>query len=195
MERILDAAESLMAGETFESTSVADIVRLAGTSVGAFYARFPTKDDLLPALYMRRYGGEHRRRSLEYLEQLAARSLPLEELAIEVVRNMVAYYDFNAPLLRQMDRCATCAPAGRNAVERQHQAGFHAGWTAAFLGSPEMASGPEAERSVRFALFLVSAACREAIVYPERGPADTDEDELEAALRGSLVRSLRAAPA
>jgi AcrR family transcriptional regulator len=130
MERILAATESLIAEMPFESISVAAIVRRARTSVGAFYARFPKKEALLPALYSRRYGAAHRRRSLEYLEQLRARSLPLGELAAEIVGNMAAYYRFNALLLREMDLQAPRDPSLRAAAERDHQAAFHDGWPA-----------------------------------------------------------------
>jgi AcrR family transcriptional regulator len=191
MERILGATETLLAEAPFESISVADIVRRARTSVGAFYARFPKKEDLLPALYSRRYGAAHRRRSLEYLDQLAVRSLPLEDLAAEVVRNMVAYYDFNALLLREVDRQTPRDSASRVAAERDHQTAFHDGWAAAFLASPEKIARPEPEKAVRFALFLVSAACREAILYPERSPDAIGDEDLETALSRSLVSCLR----
>lgn len=53
LERILDAAESLIAEKGFEQTTVAEIVRLASSSVGAFYGRFREKDDLLRCLHDR----------------------------------------------------------------------------------------------------------------------------------------------
>ena len=51
--RILDAAEALVAEKGFEDAPVAEIVRRAGSSVGAFYARFRDKDGLIHALYER----------------------------------------------------------------------------------------------------------------------------------------------
>lgn len=53
LERILDAAETLIAEKGFEQTTVAEIVRLANSSVGAFYGRFREKDDLLRCLHDR----------------------------------------------------------------------------------------------------------------------------------------------
>ncbi len=50
LERLLYAAEELLNTQTFEEITVADIVERAGSSVGSFYARFPTKDALLIAL-------------------------------------------------------------------------------------------------------------------------------------------------
>jgi AcrR family transcriptional regulator len=53
LSRILDAAESILAEKKWEDASVAEIARRAGSSVGAFYTRFPDKDTLLAALHQR----------------------------------------------------------------------------------------------------------------------------------------------
>jgi len=53
LDRILDAAEALVAEKGFEDTPVAEVARRAGSSVGAFYSRFRDKDGLLHALYER----------------------------------------------------------------------------------------------------------------------------------------------
>ena len=51
--RILDAAEAIVAGHGFEGAGVAQVVRRAGCSVGAFYSRFRDKQALLVALHDR----------------------------------------------------------------------------------------------------------------------------------------------
>jgi AcrR family transcriptional regulator len=53
LSRILDAAESILAEKSWDDASVAEIARRAGSSVGAFYTRFPDKDSLLAALHQR----------------------------------------------------------------------------------------------------------------------------------------------
>lgn len=55
LDRILDAAELLIADKGVDDASVAEIVRRAGSSVGAFYTRFRDKDGLVNALYERYY--------------------------------------------------------------------------------------------------------------------------------------------
>jgi len=50
LERLLDAAEEQMSAVGIESFTVADVVRRADLSVGAFYARFPDKKALLHAV-------------------------------------------------------------------------------------------------------------------------------------------------
>lgn len=49
-QSILDAAEKLFAEKGFESTTMKDITRAAGTSIGNLYFYFPNKDDLMMRL-------------------------------------------------------------------------------------------------------------------------------------------------
>ena len=50
LERILAAAEQRISEVGFKRATVAEIVKRAGSSVGAFYSRFPDKDALLRVL-------------------------------------------------------------------------------------------------------------------------------------------------
>ena len=63
LEKIGRAVEELLATRSFDDISVGDIVRRARCSVGSFYARFASKDDLLPYLY-ERYDADLRPRIL-----------------------------------------------------------------------------------------------------------------------------------
>jgi AcrR family transcriptional regulator len=56
LERLLDAAEQLIADRGVGSVTVSEVVRRADSSVGAFYARFPDKDALLKTLHERSCG-------------------------------------------------------------------------------------------------------------------------------------------
>jgi AcrR family transcriptional regulator len=86
LSRILDAAEAILAEKSWEDASVAEIARRAGSSVGAFYSRFPDKDTLLAALHQR------------FLEEASATSqVALDESRwvgasiCEIVRELVAF--------------------------------------------------------------------------------------------------------
>ena len=50
LNKILDAAETLLNDKSFQELTINDIVSEAGCSVGAFYGRFKDKDTLLHAL-------------------------------------------------------------------------------------------------------------------------------------------------
>lgn len=53
LEKVLDAAELLVAQKGFDETGIAEIARAAGTSVGGFYRRFRDKHHLMQALHAR----------------------------------------------------------------------------------------------------------------------------------------------
>ena len=53
LERMLDAAEEIVAKKGFEQATVAEIVQQAKSSVGAFYGRFREKNALLGCLHDR----------------------------------------------------------------------------------------------------------------------------------------------
>jgi AcrR family transcriptional regulator len=53
LERVLDAAEELIAERGVAALTVSEVVRRGGSSVGAFYARFADKDSLLSTLHER----------------------------------------------------------------------------------------------------------------------------------------------
>jgi AcrR family transcriptional regulator len=50
LDRILDAAESVLDSKSFSEATLAEIMEAAGVTVGAFYRRFPDKDALLHLL-------------------------------------------------------------------------------------------------------------------------------------------------
>lgn len=167
MERMVQAAEDLLEQRPFEAFTVAEIVQRAGTSVGAFYARFSSKRDLLAAIYARRFGTEATARSMEYLTQFAARQMPLEHRAYEIVHNMVAYYGRNRRLLKEMVSGLELPESETSAWYREvraHETAFHDGWAKALLSQPDQIGHEDPERSVRFALSVAAAACRDAIL-------------------------------
>src|SRR5437867_10691217 len=57
IERFAQAAERLLRTRPFEEITVQEIVRRARRPIGSFYARFSTKEALLPFLYRRYHQG------------------------------------------------------------------------------------------------------------------------------------------
>lgn len=99
------AAHELMQERPFDEVPVTEIVRRAGVSVGAFYARFGCKEALLDWLCqdrLRREAGEVRRRLLE-LERSGAGLRELVEVYVDLVTD---FYRRNAVLLREVVRLA-----------------------------------------------------------------------------------------
>src|SRR5689334_13860865 len=57
VDRFAVAAEALLRTRSFEEIGIQDIVRRAGRPTGSFYARFASKEALLPLLYQRYHDG------------------------------------------------------------------------------------------------------------------------------------------
>lgn len=53
MENILDAAERILLERGLEAVTIPEVVKAAGSSVGAFYTRFPDKRALLETVHQR----------------------------------------------------------------------------------------------------------------------------------------------
>jgi AcrR family transcriptional regulator len=99
LERLLDAAEHLVGEKGFEDTGVAEVARRAGSSVGAFYARFPDKDALLHALY-ERYYEQAIATADAALEPTRWEGARIPEILAAVVRFLVSIYREQRGLIR-----------------------------------------------------------------------------------------------
>jgi AcrR family transcriptional regulator len=102
LDRILDAAATILETKYFEELSVAEIVEKAGTSVGAFYGRFADKDALLDALDARYLEGFE----AALLGKLHSREWnegTLEFIVPEAVGLLVQLYDADFGLLRSLN--------------------------------------------------------------------------------------------
>jgi len=87
--RILEAVEELMGGRPFRDITIQEIVDLAEVSRSSFYARFPSKDDLLPYMY---------RRYVDRVTETLDAGLAVEPLSVrsdELIERLVrSYLDF-----------------------------------------------------------------------------------------------------
>ena len=99
LERILDAAEALIADKGYEDATVQEIVRRAGSSVGAFYTRFRDKDGLLYAIY-ERYLEQAIATADDALEPARWDGVAIPELVRSVVGFLVGVYRERSGLIR-----------------------------------------------------------------------------------------------
>jgi len=88
LERFIKAAERLINERGFQATSVPDIAREAGCSVGLFYTRFRDKQELLRYLF-EHYLGEAVATARAALSPDQFRDVPLGELVRQAVAGMV----------------------------------------------------------------------------------------------------------
>jgi AcrR family transcriptional regulator len=99
LDRILAAAAALVAAKGYEDTPVSEIVARAGSSVGAFYARFPDKHALLHAL-SNRFVEEGMATADATLDPRRWEGVAVAEVVASVVRFLVSVYREQGGLIR-----------------------------------------------------------------------------------------------
>ena len=179
LERILDATEALLEERAFEAISVQSIVRKAGTSVGAFYARFRDKDALLPALYERYDRWIHRH--AEALERERPwDGMDLSETVHWLVGELTELFLGRRLLMRAMTLHARLRPEKIDTETRARRARQMRFLNDALLERRAEILHPDPEHAVRVALFMAASLCREWLLFPDAPHASiTNVDEAE----------------
>jgi AcrR family transcriptional regulator len=165
LDRILDAAEALVAEKGFEDSPVAEIVQRAGSSVGAFYARFHDKEGLLHALYERYYE--------EAVATTDATLAPERWEGAETAELIEAVIPFLVSIFRER-RGLMRAFVMRNHTHPEFQARQQrlshyviAKLSALLLARRDQLAHPDPERAARFGLMLVFSALETMILFGE----------------------------
>lgn len=164
LDRLLESAEALLEESLFEEVTVADVVRGAGTSVGAFYTRFANKEALLPALY-RRYDGRLAREVRELLGSSDWEGSNLKTRVEKLVAITVSQYRARRGLLRAVSMFSRTKPGEISAEIREARGRLHREIGAVVLARREEIDHPDPELAVEMGLFFVFAACRDKILF------------------------------
>ena len=188
LDRLLDAAEQLVAEKGFEDATIAELVRRAGSSVGAFYARFRDKDGLLYALYER------------YLEQAMATTdaaldpgrwagASIPEIVRAVVPFLVSVYRERAGLIRAFVLRNHVDPGFRARQERLSHY-VNAGLARLLTARAAEIGHPDPVRAATFGLTMTVNTIESAVLFGElRSSALTLSDE---ELAAELIRAFLA---
>ncbi len=181
LKRILDATEALLEQRAFEAISVGQIVRAAGSSVGAFYARFRDKDALLPALYERydRWIQEH---AAELERDRPWDGLDLKDTVTWLVGELIVVFRGRRFLMRAMTLHARMRPEKIDAETRARRERQMSFLHRALLERKAEILHPHPERAIELAIFMAASLCREWLLFPDAPHASTtDADEAEVA--------------
>jgi len=166
LERLLDAAEALLADRTFDELTVTDVVRLAGSSVGSFYARFPDKESLLGAVYER-----HQQRMIALVEDELSpdrwAGLSLATLVEQLVGRLVEFHRSHRGLLRALVLFGYAHPDWRYADTRERTR-LPVTQIADLMAARRAEVGhPDARAAALFGTLSVLATLREIILFAE----------------------------
>jgi AcrR family transcriptional regulator len=188
LDRLLDAAEQLVGEKGFGDATIAELVRRAGSSVGAFYARFRDKDGLLYALYER------------YLEQAIATAdaaldprrwegASIPEIVHAVVPFLVSVYRERQGLIRAFVLRNHVDPEFRARQERLSHY-VNAGLSRLLLARAGEIRHPAPARAATFGLTMTVNTIESAVLFGElRSSALTLSDE---ELAAELIRAFLA---
>jgi AcrR family transcriptional regulator len=165
LDRILDAAEALLAEKGFEDATVAEVVGRAHSSVGAFYTRFRDKDGLLYALY-ERYLEQAMATADDALDPARWSDTSVPETLEAVVRFLVRVYRDHTGLIRAfVVRNCTDAEFQTRQARLSHYVAEKLG--AVLLSRREAITHPRPERAVGFGLAMVFATIEDAVLFGE----------------------------
>jgi AcrR family transcriptional regulator len=190
LDRILDAAEALVAEKGFENATVAELVRRADSSVGAFYARFRDKEGLLYALY-ERYFEQAMATADAALDPGRWEGATIPEILHAVVPFLVSVYREREGLIRAFVMRNHADPAFRARRDRlSHR--VHDGLTRLLLARSAEIRHPEPARAAAFGLDLVVSAIESAVLFDElRSTVELPDDRLAAELTRAYLSYLR----
>jgi AcrR family transcriptional regulator len=165
LEALLDATEALLDERRFEEITVAEIILKAGSSTGSFYARFPGKDALLPALYAR-YHAELPGRLARIAESLDYQRMTLADACRRVVREFAASFEARLNLMRAIVLYARTRPEEIRPLLAE-RADFHRQLVDLFRPFHGEIRHGDREAAIRAGLFLVGTTVREAVLFPD----------------------------
>ncbi len=161
LSRLLDAAEQLVAQRGFEDASIAEIARMAGTSVGGFYRRFRDKQGLLHALH-ERFCEEAEATADEAFDPARWEGAGAREIVEAFVGFLIEIYREKAGLLRAFLVQAGLDPGVRQRTERLFEY-LAAGLRDLLLSRREEIGHPDAATASEFGLRVVLGAMNSTI--------------------------------
>ncbi len=190
LQALAAAAEELLHDRPFESISVQDIVRRAERPIGSFYARFGSKEALLPYIYRRYHEG------LE--ADLAARlgrvdwaRLEFDETIAVLVDLFASSYEERRWLLRALTLFARMHPEALPADIVRLRRRTYNQVIAILLRHRTHIAHADPEDAIRFGIFMILSVAREKLLFTQ-APQARITPMSRTALRAHLCRALHA---
>ena len=164
LERIVRAVETLLETRSFDSIGVDDIARRARCSTGSFYARFPSKDSLLPFVYAR-YDAELRPRMGARLGAIDWHAMTLREMCDRAAVEICDQYAERRHLLRAMAVFARAKPDAVDAGTKARRVELHDMPAKLLARFASEITHSDSIAAARTGLFIIAAAARDKILF------------------------------
>jgi AcrR family transcriptional regulator len=174
LDRILDAAESVLEVKAFPEATLAEIMEKAGVTVGAFYRRFPDKDALLHLLD-ERFFAELYARADAVLAPERWEGASLRDIVRGFAAEAVDLYRTRRGLLRSLFLRARTDPV---IAESARQVNAHLLRRLAELLGRHSADirHPDPDRAIALGYMIMVGGLRETILFGEVWPAPSAVD-------------------
>lgn len=173
LNALVAAAEDLLRERALGEISIAEICSAANVTTGAFYARFVSKDALMPFIY-ERYQDWLANAAPRRFSTIEWDKLDFEQAGEHVARILMRFYEERPWFLRAVALFARTRGVPPDAAGKQE----------ILLAEIARAFEPhlqgDASDAIRFASFALITAAREAILF-DRAPVAT------ATLRGAVL--------
>ncbi|MBX3026160.1 TetR/AcrR family transcriptional regulator [bacterium] len=199
LERFIAAAERLINERGFQATSVPEIAREAGCSVGLFYTRFRDKQELLRYLF-EHYLGEAVATARAVLRPERFRDVPAAELVRQAVAGMVRIHRARPGLVYAFYEMVPVDPVLGARVLEVHRE-IEALARDALAARGDEIGHSDAELAARFGIRLVVGVLQQRALASRTMPAGDDltwqqvNDELVRALLAYLGLAAASPPA
>jgi len=163
--RILDAAEELIAEKGLADTSIPEIVRRAGSSVGGFYARFRCKNEMLRALE-ERFFDDLRQRVDDLTDPKRWVAAPIDSILRGCVQELVDTFRSREGLIRAFTFRAGQAHKFIEG-DRQFRAGVSERLTALLSTRFDEFNHPDPELAIELAVQLAFGLMHQLVISGE----------------------------
>lgn len=197
LRAVLAATLRLLERMHFEDVTIGQILEVSGVSTGSFYARFRSKEDVLPHLYAE-YSADLAKRMAGHVDPRAWAGQRLGERIRGLMRLAVANYRERRGLLRTVALLARSRPkAVAKSALRERDDQYRAA-AALLLECRAEIRHPDPERAVAAGILMVLAACRDKILFaeaPHPASVPLDDEQLATELARALYAYLITPPA
>lgn len=188
LERIVEATEDLLKTKSFEEVTIRDIVRKAKCPIASFYARFKSKDDLLPHLY-ERYDARVGPSVSAKIHAVDIRKIDLPKAVELCVDLIIDSYARDKWLIREVALFARRNPDAIDSNTRKKRAGLHSSSAQMFEVFSKDIKHKDPVRAAEVGIFMVASIARESILFGAAPHAATTALSIEQ-LRFTLTHTL-----
>jgi len=189
-ERILRAADQRIRQGSYSKISMQDLSDDAGISIGAAYARFPSKESVLAVLGL--IVSDVACMALESALAALPEDARLESVMHAYVDTIVSQFKTHRALIVEVRRQAPDTPEIRRLMDQTNRR-MHGTFLERARQCLDEIVSPDPDRALRFALFTASATAREAVLADALRPYDLtlSPKELAVAICHTAIASLK----